>query len=44
MKTLPIVNATKIPCEEHRKLEPFVGHCFVVSGLDKSCSTKETSL
>ena len=35
MKTLPIVNATKIPCEEQRKLEPFVVYCFVVSGLDK---------
>ena len=35
MKTLPIVNATKIPCEEHRKLEPFVVYCLVVSGLDK---------
>ena len=28
VKTIPIFNATKIPCGEHRKFEPFVGYCF----------------
>ena len=35
VKTIPIFNTTKIPCGEHRKLEPFVGYCLIVSWLDK---------
>ena len=35
MKTIPILNATKIPRGEHRKLESFGGYCFVVSRSDK---------
>ena len=31
VKTIQIFNATKIPCGEQRKLEPFSGFCFVAS-------------